>query len=115
MNNELEQWQKFPIIIRLRDYVFKAAKNDALSLLEFFLSYYCNISKKSLVEELVDKVENLKTSTGLTPVFLLDGWDEVPSEMRALFAESGLGFCRAPGRRSKISSGATGQRDGLEP
>jgi len=82
MNKELTHWRRFPIIIRLRDYVLEAEKVPKLQLLEFFLRGYCGVGEESIRESIGD-IERLEHEVGFKPFFLLDGWDEVPPKKRS--------------------------------
>ncbi len=84
-----------PLFAPLRAYALSKAQQPDNDLLDFALSF-CGVQSKQQVEQWSTTISYLSGAERNTVLFLLDGWDEVPHDMRETLASEikhlGYGF-----------------------
>lgn len=102
----------YPVVVSLAEYVHARKGETNITLVDYFLNHSHLINDQDIPKE---TITNLESNNGLSPLFLLDGWDEVPAQERySIFLEikklsafsKTLITSRVTGKPEEVSEGA---------
>jgi len=82
LQRQFSDFHLLPILVQLRDFAGELLNNPNLSIPEFFLKSYCGYPVE-IIRELLPLFSPGQANRIL---FILDGWDEVPTEMHSQMA-----------------------------